>query len=101
MWPRRWLQCCPTTQNLTTLQKSYTTNCAVRVLNFSDTVTRWRFNIDGGDAALVLATAIAAIAIIDRISVILARYGDAKEGVKELVADLQEIIRRCREALGR
>lgn len=71
------------------------------MLNFSDTVTRWRFNIDGGDAALVLATAIAAIAIIDRISVILARYGDAKEGVKELVADLQEIIRRCREALGR
>lgn len=51
--------------------------------------------------ALVLATAIAAATIIDRISAILARYGDAKEGVKELVADLQEIIRRCREALGR
>lgn len=51
--------------------------------------------------ALVLATAIAAAAIIYRISAILARYGDAKEGVKELVADLQEIIRRCREDLGR
>ena len=57
--------------------------------------------MDGGDAALVLATAIATIAIIDGISVILARYGDAKEGVKERVAGLQEIIRRCREALGR
>lgn len=53
------------------------------------------------EAAVVIAAAIAAVAIIDRISAILARYGDTKEGVKDLVADLQEVIRRCKEALGR
>ena len=53
------------------------------------------------EAAVVIAAAIAAVAIIDRISAMLARYGDTKEGVKDLVADLQEVIRRCKEALGR
>ena len=53
------------------------------------------------DAALVMAAALAAAGLIDRISAILAKYGDAKEGMKEHVAGLQEIIRRCRDALGR
>lgn len=56
--------------------------------------------MDDGEVALVIGAAVAAIGIIDRISAILARYGDAKEGVQELVADLRDIIQRCRDALG-
>lgn len=53
------------------------------------------------DTALVIGAALAAIGLIDRIATILAKYGDAKEGMKELVADLREIIRRCKDVLGR
>jgi len=57
--------------------------------------------VNEADAALVVGVALAAIGLIDRITAILARYGDAKEGMKELVADLREIIRRCKDVLGR
>lgn len=52
-------------------------------------------------AAAVSAAALATALVIDRISAILARYGDTKEGIKDLVVDLREVIRRCKEALGR
>lgn len=52
-------------------------------------------------AAVVIAAASATVLIIDRISAILARYGDTKKGIKELVVDLREVIQRCKEALDR
>lgn len=77
--------------------KSYGTN----VMNFNNTRMRWRSEVDETDAALVIGAALTVIGLIDRITAMLARYGDAKEGMKELVADLREIIRRCKDVLGR